>query len=201
MIIGKPGYDHSPISWYAASKSVYGWSLQTQMQARAHALDTGARRLKSFGPDPIYSRACVFCGEEQENEHHIFVTCPKHAAWREASNSAISKHTFTLEIGDCDLLGAVPFWADAILCDDIAWPSEGRSQYFTGFLPTLDSVQLGFSESDAGKSLLNFTYHEVRKLTGRIFGARISAVTRRSREEGHAQAVGAVGGSTLKDKC
>ena len=150
MIIGKPGYDHSPISWYAASKSVYGWSLQTQMQARAHALDTGARRLKSFGPDPIYSRACVFCGEEQEDEHHIFVTCPKHAAWREASNSAISKHIFTLKIGDCDLLEAVLFWADATLCDDNAWPSEERSQYFTGFLPTLDSVQLGFSESDTG---------------------------------------------------
>lgn len=79
MIVGKHGYDHSPINWYAANKSLYGWSLETQMLARAHALDTGARRLKAaFGSHPIHSHTCPFCGDEEEDERHIFVVCGKH---------------------------------------------------------------------------------------------------------------------------
>ncbi|KAK4702921.1 hypothetical protein P7C70_g3293, partial [Phenoliferia sp. Uapishka_3] len=173
LIIGKEGYDQSPTNWYAANKSIYGWSLETQMLARAHALDTGARRLKAFGRDPIHSRDCVFCGEEIDDENHIFLQCPKHGAWRKQSTLVITDFIMTLEVEDEGLLSTLLYWAEGLVENGSkSWPDGKKSQYFAGFLPALEEIQAGLGTTELGKKILDCAYYELRKLTGRIFGAR-----------------------------
>ncbi|KAK4695242.1 hypothetical protein P7C70_g8587, partial [Phenoliferia sp. Uapishka_3] len=173
LIVGKERYDQAPTNWYAATKSIYGWSLETQMLARAHALDTGARRLKAFGTDPIHSRDCVFCNEEIDDENHIFLQCPKHDDWRKQSTLVITDFIMTLDVDDESLLSTLLYWAEGLVENGSkSWPDEKKSQYFAGFLPALDEIQAGLGTTELGKKILDCAYYELRKLTGRIFGAR-----------------------------
>lgn len=159
---------------YPYERAVSAYSATVQLYIRSGQLATRAR-LKARGL--CASSACRFGCMALEDEHHIFVECPRFDRFRSGAVTDILR-------GTVSLLDGVPEPERAVLkmaartffrSDSMAWPGDGQSRYWTGLLPPLHrlwpSSSLPPGQRERLMTSLHRSWHTVCiRLTGRIWG-------------------------------
>ena len=147
-----------------SSYSLKDWSQKTTLLAKMSGLDTRSRRWRrGMTEDPW----CSLCGEEIEDERHIFTECKKTMELRQETSNNIhqgiknilQKEEINMEVQEKD-------W----ISDKRLWP-DGWSRYYYGIVPDHK-----VTENQKAKIMINKAIaSEYMKLTGRVW-AKVKAI-------------------------
>ena len=148
-------YEKRAQSTWIYTKSTSDYSLRTQALARGKALMT-EWKTKRFFPDSGNTGMCVHCPEALENDHHIFVQCPRYDEARKKSTQEMLEGIDKMELGTANISNLRNI-LESITQDTNVWPME-RTRYYVGLIPSLDEV---FTNSDDHQNREE-TAHRVR---------------------------------------
>ncbi|KAJ7797735.1 hypothetical protein B0H14DRAFT_2389432 [Mycena olivaceomarginata] len=170
-------YDTKPPPEYSYTHAYSAYSAVVQLYARSGQLPTA---------DVLYSRGkletplCRLGCKAIEDQHHIFVDCPRYAPWRTSAANELAARTDNklaekgVEEADCvDLLTAVK---SLFVDDESIWPLH-YSVYFLGHLPKFEHWIPSIKDPDDNIADKRLAHHFAAdwhlasiRLAGRIWG-------------------------------
>ncbi|KAJ6469751.1 hypothetical protein C8R47DRAFT_766938 [Mycena vitilis] len=170
-------YDSKPPPEYSYTHAYSAYSAVVQLYARSGQLPT-ADTLYSRGKIP--SPRCRMGCDAIEDQHHIFVECPRYASWRNTTaNELVTRTNDKLaekgieEIGRKDLLATVK---SLFTDNESVWPLQ-YSVYFLGHIPKFDHKIPSVKDPDENMAAKRLAHHLAAewhltsiRLAGRIWG-------------------------------
>ncbi|KAF5310189.1 hypothetical protein D9619_010594 [Psilocybe cf. subviscida] len=133
--------DNSAPPTHPYQHSVSAFSTVIQLYARSGQLDTALSNSLRLGTD--YQPWCRFGCVAIEDPHHLFVSCPAFASFRQQSlNQLLPDVSATLQnnscLSDADKEKTLTF-IQSLFVDSDAWPSA-YSLYYLGLIPAFPST-------------------------------------------------------------